>query len=113
VNRLQARYCFQYSTGGGSLGKNEKEMTMKAMIGALLVVVSATAFSVLPGEAAGSAEPYFWKGFRYQIGPFYGCWTIRYGQQGWNNNCDCEFVQRVVLRNGKRTVQTVRECSNR
>jgi hypothetical protein len=85
---------------------------MRALIGTFMIVLAATAFSVVPTQSASTSKPYFWKGVRYQIGPFYGCWTIRYGKQGWNNNCDCEFVQRVVWRDGKRLVQTVRECSN-
>ncbi len=84
---------------------------MKTVVGAVLIALGAVVFSG-PTQAAGAKEPYFWKGFRYQIGPYYGCWTVRYGNQGWNNNCNCEFVQRVVLRDGKRVVQMVRECSN-
>lgn len=84
---------------------------MKTVISAALMVLSVM-FSVASSNAAGANEPYFWKGIRYQIGPFYGCWTVRYGNQGWNNSCNCEFVQRVVLRDGKRIVQTVRECSS-
>lgn len=85
---------------------------MKTLIGAALMVLGATVFSAPPAQADSSNEPYFWKGIRYQIGPFYGCWTVRYGKQGWNNNCNCEFVQKVILRDGKRIVRTVRECSN-
>ena len=84
---------------------------MKAMIGVALMVLGVV-FSAAPSQADSASEPYFWKGIRYQIGPFYGCWTVRYGKQGWNNNCNCDFVQRVVVRDGKRFVRTVRECSN-
>ena len=84
---------------------------MKAMIGVALMVLGVV-FSAAPSQADSANEPYFWKGIRYQIGPFYGCWTVRYGKQGWNNNCNCDFVQRVVVRDGKRFVRTVRECSN-
>jgi len=84
---------------------------MRTIICAALIGLGTMVLPVLPTYAASAGEPYFWKGFRYQIGPFYGCWTVRYGSQGWNNNCDCEFVQRVVVRDGKRVVQTVRECS--
>jgi len=85
---------------------------MKIMMGAVLMVLGATVFSAPLVQTASANEPYFWKGIRYQIGPFYGCWTVRYGTQGWNNNCNCEFVQRVVLRDGKRFVRMVRECSD-
>jgi hypothetical protein len=85
---------------------------MKAMIGALLMVLSAAAFSAVSTQAASANEPYFWKGFRYQVGPYYGCWVVRYNQRGWNENCDCQSVQRVVVRDGRRFVTTVRECSN-
>ena len=85
---------------------------MKAMIGIALMIFGATAALAPPVQAASANEPYFWKGIRYQIGSFYGCWTVRYGKQGWNNNCDCEFVQRVVTRDGKRYVRTVRECNS-
>ena len=84
---------------------------MKAMIGVALMVLGVV-FSAAPSHADSANEPYFWKGILYQIGPFYGCWTVRYGKQGWNNNCNCDFVQRVVVRDGKRFVRTVRECSN-
>ncbi len=84
---------------------------MKTVIGVTLMALGVV-FSTAPSQADSAREPYFWKGIRYQIGPFYGCWTVRYGQQGWDNNCNCDFVQRVVVRDGKRFVRTVRECSN-
>ena len=85
---------------------------MKVMIFCVLMAFGATTFAVPAAQAASANQPYFWKGIRYQIGSFYGCWTVRYGKQGWNNNCNCEFRQRVFLRDGKRFVGTVRECTN-
>ena len=85
---------------------------MKAMIVAALMAFGAAAFSVPAAQAVSLDGYYAWKGVRYEIGRYYGCWTVRYGKYGWNRNCDCELRQRTFLRDGKRVIRTVRECSD-
>ena len=85
---------------------------MKALIVAALMAFGATSFAMPAAQAASFNDYYAWKGVRYDVGRFYGCWTVRYGKHGWNRNCDCEVRQRVILRDGERIVRTVRECRN-
>ena len=82
------------------------------MIVAVLMAFGAATFAVPAAQAGNAHDCYAWWGVRYHVGRLYGCWTVRYGKQGWNNNCNCEFRQRVFLRDGKRLVGTVRECTN-
>jgi hypothetical protein len=85
---------------------------MKAVIVAVLMAFGAFTFAVPAAQAGNAHECYAWWGVRYQVGRHYGCWTVRYGKQGWNNSCNCKFRQKVFLRDGKRVVGTVRECTN-
>ena len=85
---------------------------MKTMIAAILMAFGATMFAAPAAQAANLTDLFVWKGVRYDLWRYHGCWIVRYGQQGWNRNCNCEVRQRVFVRNGQRLVGTVRECSN-
>ena len=60
---------------------------MKALIVATLMAFGTTTFAVNAAQAAGfNGRHYGWKSVRYHIGPYYGCWSVRYGHYYGSRN---------------------------
>jgi len=82
---------------------------MKAILIAAALAVGTTAFATGPSQAPSNHITTRDEGVRYDNGNHYGWWKGKH--RGWYRNRDeCEVRRKVIWRDGKRIVRTVREC---